>query len=337
MSARDIIAQYIAHVPQVTQDTPEWHKARSDTIGGSEIRYVINGNYKNFIDMKTGKKPFFGNIHTRWGKLIEPVSRDFMEAITNEKIYEVGSVDGIVPRQRYSPDGIGAVKNDIVLYEFKNPTVTLPTGKIPTQYIPQVQSGLCSIGITDYALFVNSAYRRCPFKHANFTSEHVHDIHKERLIVDEAISVGVILFEITPIGIEKLSDEIYLEEYYNLLEYQDYGRNSRTAIDKILQAMDAGFVKAIYCPTIYNKKILSSIDEYDVSHLPDISEKRVNRMVKSCIENYDGNEERLAGFMCYKLLLVDILRIDKDEAFEGILRQHATAAIAALDEVLNQT
>lgn len=181
------------------QKSARWKLIKEITIGGSEVSTVLGLNpYKkvhSLIAEKTGLADveFKGNIATRWGNLFESVTRDYtvlvlqMESDNGDcPIQETGSLEGVVERQRYSPDGIGIVKLStgqgnqdyfLVLFEFKAPLRSVPDMRVPKHYMPQIQTGLVSIPIAETGLFVNNMYRKCALKDLNFGMEYDHRFH----------------------------------------------------------------------------------------------------------------------------------------------------------------
>ncbi len=176
------------------QKTAEWYSIRATTIGGSEVATVLNVNpfktRRSLIADKAGISDtiFTGNIATRWGNLFEPLTREWAVRVLlmDDTIKETGSVEGVIDRQRYSPDGLGVVQlvddndllNDyIVLFEFKAPYRSLPDGKISKHYIPQVQTGLLSIPICELAIFINNCYRKCSLAQIGFSDVYDTNFH----------------------------------------------------------------------------------------------------------------------------------------------------------------
>lgn len=129
-----------------------------------------------------------------------------------EYMYETGSLEGAVPHQRYSPDGLGIVKikceakyDDemieteeycIVLFEYKSPYSSIPHGIIPKHYLPQVKTGLCSIPIADFAIFINNMYRKCSMDNLNISLEYDTDFHSrdKKFIAEDILALGVNIF-----------------------------------------------------------------------------------------------------------------------------------------------
>jgi hypothetical protein len=184
MAKTNILKNYLSNLESIPQRSDEWYDLRKFTIGGSEIAALLGMNsYDNMSSLISGKlgiSKFNGNIHTRWGTIFEPITNQWAVYVFNVKeMNEIGSIEGKIPRQRYSPDGVGIVKlktartaddkpadtadttDYIILFEYKSPSCTIPNGKIAKNYRCQVQTGLLSIDITDYAIFINNCYRKC--------------------------------------------------------------------------------------------------------------------------------------------------------------------------------
>ena len=211
-----IISTYIETLKSApVQRSAEWYDIRKKTFGGSEMSTILGNNpfnnIKSLIAEKVGINKFNGNLATRWGTIFEDVTCTYTRHILkmDNKIHEVGSVEGYFNRQRYSPDGLGAVKlldcddaitEYIILFEFKSPSGSLPNKKIPTHYVPQIQTGLLSIPIADYAIFVNNAYRKCKLsdiKTNGYDMEfHKADINKRKngLVNEIPYAYGTICF-----------------------------------------------------------------------------------------------------------------------------------------------
>jgi hypothetical protein len=235
-----VITKFLETVTEAPiQKSAEWHAIRKTTIGGSEISSVLNINpfksRRSLIADKAGISTltFNGCLATRWGNTFEQLTREWIQRISvmDGEIQETGSIEGVIARQRYSPDGLGVVKllneNDqlddyIVLFEFKAPFSGLPDGKIPKHYIPQIQTGLLSIPICDLSIFVNNCYRKCALSDLGFamtydTNFHSGDAKKRRTAsqrFDSVLSCGIIGFYQTK------------ENYENAIKVLGYGSDS---------------------------------------------------------------------------------------------------------------
>ena len=98
------------------QGSPEWLAIRVYNIGGSEMSTITGENCFSSIDklvaQKIGFSHFSGNIATRWGKLFEFATQQITEIVfdIDDGIQETGSLEGAIPNQRYSPDGLAIIK-----------------------------------------------------------------------------------------------------------------------------------------------------------------------------------------------------------------------------------
>ena len=176
------------------QGSVEWLNSRLYNIGGSEMSVITGDNKYSSIDQlvaqKIGFSNFQGNTATRWGKIFEHATQDITERIfdIDDGIKETGSLEGAVDNQRYSPDGLAVIKIKcggnigdvyletdeycIVLFEFKSPFLSIPCGIIPVHYLPQVKTGLCSIPVVDFAIFINNMFRKCKFDDLNMSETY---------------------------------------------------------------------------------------------------------------------------------------------------------------------
>lgn len=203
------------------QGSTEWLAMREYNIGGSEMSVITGDNpyssLETLIAQKIGLTKFEGNIATRWGKLFEQVTQMITESvfeIVGDTIRETGSLEGSVPHQRYSPDGLAVVKlrcaetiNDeymeteeycIVLFEYKSPYGSIPSGTIPKHYLPQVKTGLCSIPLADFAIFINNLFRKCSFNNLDDTPVYDTNFHNKdsnkNFMAENPLALGMILF-----------------------------------------------------------------------------------------------------------------------------------------------
>lgn len=213
------------------QGSPEWLAIRETSIGGSEMAVITGDNPYQKLDtlvaQKVGFSKFMGNIACRWGKMFEVITQKVTEYIFDiEYMYETGSLEGAIQHQRYSPDGLGIVKikceseyddeimeteeQCIVLFEYKAPYSSIPPGFIPKHYLPQVKTGLCSIPISDFAIFINNLYRKCPMDDLNESLSYDKDFHSRdsKLTVEEVLALGVNIFYQTKEQ-QKLFTELY--------------------------------------------------------------------------------------------------------------------------------
>lgn len=320
------------------QKSAEWYKLKQKTIGGSEVATVLGLNpYKKahgLIAEKIGLPGtgFDGNIATRWGNLFETVTRDyavkFLKMTTSIK--ETGSVEGVIERQRYSPDGLGVVKlktgngtHDyfIVLFEFKAPLRSIPDGKVPKQYLPQVLTGMLTIDIVETSIFVNNCYRKCPLSDINFdmkydTVFHDGDVTKKltkKQAINKVFAVGMVCFYQTKsnadnyvkyCGYADSDDEsadgsadlesknnanLSTSEYdIDILlnsteEPMDFGTAKYNIVNRVLELHDEKRIHAVYLPMIFNNE---EVNDTEFAQLHGIVHDGENSNPKKMIKQY---------------------------------------------------
>jgi len=237
-----VLTTYINSLAKApVQKSKEWYAIKQTTIGGSEIATVLGSNpfssVKKLIAEKVGiGNKFNGCTATHWGNLFEHITKKWGEIILKmpRSIKEAGSIQGVIDRQRYSPDGLGVVQlvcldetkeYFIVLFEFKAPLSSIPSGTIPKHYIPQIQTGLLSIPIAETSIFINNCYRMCALSDLAFntvynTKFHDKDMNKVKaakkndLTKSMPLACGIIFF--------------YQEskDYHKLYDYMGYGSDS---------------------------------------------------------------------------------------------------------------
>jgi len=240
------------------QGSEEWHKIKKITIGGSEVAVVIGSNpfknVKSLIGEKIGlaQFKFCGNTATKWGNLFESVTEKFTKKVLamEESIHtDIGSIEGPIERQRYSPDGIGCVKllnsDDnyeyfIILFEFKSPYSSIPDGNIPKYYVPQLQTGMMTINIVESSIFVNNCYRKCSFEDLNFKPVydniyHDKDLNKTKKSqkLDTVYACGIIYFYQT--------EDQYIE---NMEVYKNINQIDENNIDACFEINDCEDISA---------------------------------------------------------------------------------------------
>lgn len=285
----NILKKLIVHNQDLApQGSPEWLAIRMYNIGGSEMSTITGENCFSSIDklvaQKIGFSHFSGNIATRWGKLFEFATQQITEIVfdIDGGIHETGSLEGAIPNQRYSPDGLAVIKmecegniNDkhmesteycIVLFEFKSPLYSIPNGCIPKHYLPQVKTGLCSIPITDFAIFISNMFRKCAFETLGNSTDYDIDFHnrdtKRGFIPTKPLAFGMIIFYQTEIQRMK-----FYEKYKHLIMYNsddivfnydsDYSDDSDDATN-VFKSMDGSGISPDNVPKFvptYNENI----------------------------------------------------------------------------------
>lgn len=218
------------------QGSTEWYDDRKYVIGGSEMAAITGcGKFStihSLIAQKIGLSSFNGNTATRWGSLFENITEMTFNILflKDKKIYSLGSVPHkTVPNHRYSPDGLCLLElgglQYIILLEFKSPLNSVPEKKIPTHYLPQIKSGMSTINIVDFGVFVSNMYRKCTLDQLNFNTNYDTVFHKsdknKRLTFDSTIAHGIILFSIPK---QKVNEFLafYLAKLNELASYPEF-------------------------------------------------------------------------------------------------------------------
>ncbi len=204
--------------------------------------------------LKLPEGDFDGSIATRWGNIFEPASQIYIEIMLDSKIYETGNIPGIIRNakgrriQNYSPDGVILTKKEnfrylidktsqkyferpasngskfhalpdelILLMEFKNPYMRVPNGKITDYYTSQPKAGMCTIPITEAALFVDSVFRKCCIDEFNLGPRYDTAFHcrqARRLTYQSAMACGFI-------GVYDVTRSFEKEETFDELDSSD--------------------------------------------------------------------------------------------------------------------
>lgn len=144
------------------QRTPEWFAARLGKATGSNFAHILaktkagaeGAMRKNYraqlvVERLTGQREEgFQNDAMKWGTDTEPLAKFAYTMKTFRNIEDVGFVEHETLMAGVSPDGLVGEDG---LIEIKCPTTanhieTLRGGKVPTQYIPQVQGQMWITG-----------------------------------------------------------------------------------------------------------------------------------------------------------------------------------------------
>ncbi len=235
------------------QRSTEWLKLRKTGFGGSETAALLGVNtFKKEIDLMRSKlnigKRFTGNLYTRWGVVQEQNIQRLMEMIFHTTVEELNILRGEIEGQLYSPDGIGLLQlkcerekitssDEVVierksfkeyfytLFEFKAPFGRIPSGKVPPEYMPQLQSGLSVISDLDNALFVNALFRICSLKDLGLNNTynekfHYGDKKKKYCPEPKPIALGIMVVY------QNMKEKEKFEEFYDKTSDNNYGSDS---------------------------------------------------------------------------------------------------------------
>jgi len=171
---------------------------------------------------------------SRWGHIFESVLDMYIIYMLNTIVHETGNIPGVlrkangIPVQNYSPDGVALVQKAdykylidgtsqkytdtlasacksfrdlpeelILLMEYKNPYRRVPLGVIKDHYKAQPKAGMCTIPITEAALFVDGVFKKCSIRDFDLSRTYdvkFHCIHGKcrRLTYESAKACGFV-------------------------------------------------------------------------------------------------------------------------------------------------
>lgn len=187
------------------QGTKEWLEVKQYTIGGSDIAKLIGcsgfGSERAIIEKNIGLSYFEGNYCTFWGNIMEDLVIELLEKKWNTKIYEFGSLPGVVPGQRYSPDGVVYLEHNgvVFLIEIKCPIrrIVDDKKKVPSQYRPQIFTG---IDVLNYyipslikCVFIDCMIRCCSKSNFIVNNSYNREVHGDKDIKQNPTHMGVMI------------------------------------------------------------------------------------------------------------------------------------------------
>lgn len=372
------LTNFIKNNYTAKQGTVEWHNLRGLNIGGSEMAVITGENpYSKIQDLvanKVGFTTFNPILACSWGTIFETNTAMLVKILFNmDKIYETGSLNGAVPYQRYSPDGLGVIKTiyeleneqlnspiqyhteySIVLFEFKSPYSSIPTGNIPKHYIPQVKTGLCSIPIADYAIFINNVFRKCSISNLDSSPSYDTEFYsKDKLKAVEVLAIGINVFYQNDSQkikfydlysnkinknlniddeqeIQKLSvDNLYNDIYHNKIV--DYGSANYYYFKEILDLYSNGLLSVSHFePFIFenyyeNEFINAQNLVYNNTLKYDKYIEKVNKRIASgCV-----------GYIPWKLFMSDIIIQNRDDNYVELYKDKILEVINIIKDIMD--
>lgn len=355
-----VLSKYIANLEaSPAQRTKEWYAIKQKTIGGSEVATVLGLNHfssvSNLIAEKIGITKFEGNDHTRWGTMFEPVTTKYSQYVlqTYGKIEEAPSIAGVIDRQRYSPDGLAVVQLGemiyIILFEFKAPATSIPAGKIPEHYLPQVKTGLLTIPISDRAIFVNNSYRKCKLCDFNFTPVYDLEYHKgdnnKAIRKKIPLACGLLFYYannanyseyIKSSTTDKLDSQIMDQK-----DLIDFGESNADVFKHLMFLYDKKCIQVQYVSMVFNNELINQlpiVQKYDNLKKPikkwnfeEIANKKIEKFKSDC----DTYNNRGIGYLPWKLQLSDIIEQDYDPKWKETIEPKISETLKIIDTILS--
>jgi predicted phage-related endonuclease len=137
---------------ELVQGTEEWLQARCGIVTASEMSSVLAKGqgksrasymYKLIGERITGEPtPSYSNAHMERGHEHEPIARGLYEDATDYLVREVGFITdhgvGFSPDGLVDDDGLVEIKSKLAHIQAE----VLDHGKVPTEHVKQIQTGL---------------------------------------------------------------------------------------------------------------------------------------------------------------------------------------------------
>ncbi len=348
INKKKILKDWLATMSHLApQGSAEWLDRKH--IGGSEIA-VLNGTgmFKTWFDWLKErcqiKKSFCPIINSRWGHTFEDVQVKMIQTIWNCQIFETGSVPGN-PGIAYSPDGVAVVPNNrvaaclpkteklpedshsIILFEFKSPPKNMPKGEIPSYYVAQPLTGLCTLKLCEYSVFINSMFRRCAVEDFDWNLKYDREFHNKdkKDDVKEILALGIIAFY-EPSD-QSLSTGESSSPQPSVLPYIDYGKSSLKDLE------DMFYKESIHAyEKAYSKVVLSNVFKERVGM--DLTEENPSVSIERFVENFHNtNKGKLIGILPYKLFKIDFIKVDRQENFVNDLQPMIDRSLEIINTV----
>jgi len=304
--------QNIKKIIEITSNNPEqgtieWINERQ--IGGSDTAAVLGKGYKgrnfyNIVEDKIIGSNFNGNIATRFGRIMENVSKLIIKTIYNATIYDLKSLPNKYKYTSYNPDGIAFIEINeqmlMILLEFKSPFSRIPSGIIPKEYIPQIKAGMCAIPSVNGTLFVNTMIRVCNINDFDYNNK-CSSFHKDYNNINENLTALGLIFLFNT----ECNTECNIECNTECNTVVDLGLLDEKQFDYELRNIDDKKYNTYYSIPLINNDIK-----------PEQYFKQELNIAKS-----KGN---IYGIIPYKVFKIDIIWIENNEPeFIDQLEQYA--------------
>lgn len=296
MNKQEILKSFIDRFADLPiQGSEQWLINRKFTIGGSDMPILVGANpYSNIrelIEQRIGLRTFTGNMYTKWGSVLEVLVVKILEKEWKCKVYETGSLPGVVPGQKYSPDGLLYIDfiNKIVLIEIKCAARRAAANKIPKMYLPQLLTGLDTIRIADIGLFIDVMFRRCSIQSFMFNTYYDYAFHSRKYVELPIALCAVCMYE------EKATDYFNaFKEQYNTNGWVDIGGCSIDDMEFVFNAISSNILKVYYPSYITDSEVKSS------------------SIIDECIEYCESNEFNIISILPLKIFEFKTLKLDRN-------------------------
>ena len=349
----EIVTQILTHHANAPMSqSAAWAAARAETVGGSDVATILGLNpYRkrtDFIADKCGfNVAFEGNQATRWGTVMERATENFTHSVLKMDtiIHALGSLPTVVSGQRYTPDGLGIVqlrnirdeiKTFIAVFEFKSPARSVPDGKIPKHYAPQLQTGLLAIPQANIGIFTNCAFRKCKKEDFNFELTYDRIYHNgdtrkftKRQAIREVFAIGKVYFTASKEEFKAFTSGTYCEETEDAFIYNtdilDLGAASPRLTDRVFELATVGRLKANHSDCILNALV---INQMDIATTHNIQHETLP------VEDRDfDTDNQIVAVMYWKIVRADIITMDRDPNWRTIIEPVVKQTLTEIREI----
>lgn len=213
----------------------------------------------------------------------------------------------------------------IILLEIKSPPKRMPGGYIPEEYMSQPLTGLCTLPVCDYAMFINGMYRKCGLFDFDFGNNYDRVFHnrdcygsgrnRRDMMFKEPIAIGLI-------GVYRVSDEPYQHELI------DFGAVKESIFQNLWQMESERSIvfkhgRPLFSETFRSAMLNAPIDAYHTTKpLLDMDPARFFNCSKTSFQRIhyrreingdsdDQAEVQLIGFLPWKLMKMDQHRVER--------------------------
>lgn len=156
------LKEQYGHLP--AQGTDAWRESRRTKVGGSEMAAVLGKSpYIKSDQIIARKKCDFrldNSAACTFGRVFEDVALHHIEVTEQTKVHHLGAIPSSRFPVVYSPDGVIAKGDDLVLVEIKCPFRRSKIEDVPAHYLCQVLTGMCVLPCV-YANFYQFRFRCC--------------------------------------------------------------------------------------------------------------------------------------------------------------------------------
>lgn len=293
------------------QRTVEWIDHKQTRIGGSEMNKICslnNNNIDSFIKGFLLDKLFKKKVYIKacqFGILFENEIHKFTEMYHNNiKIHEVNIIQHDIESVCYSPDGVGCVNNELVLFEFKCPITRIPIkNKIKPEYKNQILTGLIVLDKCKYSLYCEGEFKICELYdllNTNKFNTIVHNKDLNRNFTNLYNSYGIIY--------------IYTLYPFDNDTFIDFGTSNENQFNTLLYKLHNNEYKQLYVsdlsnnnnandnPYNNNKKLKNNV--YDLMSIIDTFHNHVKSINGVSI-----------GYIPYKLYNYNVIKVERENNF----------------------